>query len=184
MPVISVTLIRGYDDATLRRLCERLTDAAMSAVAAPADAVTICVHQIEPAGYMRGRMARTPGPAAVPPAELCLNFLSAQGAREIDRAMALCAREFRMTFPGGAEFTEISDLAAWGAARYRRIAKDIERVEESLMGERAAVYVSGTLNGERPDGTRFSGIRFVDRFEVADGRIVRQEVWNDMGESL
>jgi hypothetical protein len=32
------------------------------------------------------------------------------------------------------------------------------------------------------DGTAFSGIRFIDRFEVAGGLIRRQDVWNDLAE--
>jgi hypothetical protein len=40
----------------------------------------------------------------------------------------------------------------------------------------------GTLHGVWLDGTPFEGIRFIDRFELADGRIQRQDVWNDMAE--
>jgi len=32
------------------------------------------------------------------------------------------------------------------------------------------------------DGRPFEGIRFIDRFEIQDGLIVKQDVWNDMGE--
>ena len=47
-----------------------------------------------------------------------------------------------------------------------------------------AVYCFGTLQGERLDGTPYSGIRFIDRFTVREGRLVDQQVWNDMGEVL
>ena len=43
-------------------------------------------------------------------------------------------------------------------------------------------YVLGTLFGEWLDGTAFEGIRFIDRFQLSEGLIVRQDVWNDMGE--
>jgi hypothetical protein len=46
----------------------------------------------------------------------------------------------------------------------------------------AVVYTRGTLAGEWPDGTAFGGIRFIDRFEVTDGFITRQDVWNDLAE--
>ncbi|MDO7593790.1 MAG: hypothetical protein MUQ90_00250, partial [Burkholderiaceae bacterium] len=46
------------------------------------------------------------------------------------------------------------------------------------------VYARGTLSGNWLDGEPFSGIRFIDRFEVVDGLLVRQDVWNDIGESL
>ena len=88
-----------------------------------------------------------------------------------------------MTFPGNHVFHEFSELLAWAKPRYRRIAKAIEHVEEVPLGAGFAVYVSGTLHGEGPDGTPFAGIRFIDRFAIRKGLIVRQEVWNDMAES-
>ena len=36
--------------------------------------------------------------------------------------------------------------------------------------------------GILPDGTPFEGIRFIDRFEVRQGRLSRQDVWNDIAE--
>lgn len=184
MPVITVTLIEGYDDATRQRLCERLTDAAMATIHAPADAVTVCINEVRASSYMRGRTARTPGPAPTPPAELCLDFLQAQGSRDLDRARAMCAPEFEMVFPGPARFTDFQDLIAWAAPRYRSVAKRIDRVEEAPLGETVGVWITGTLYGVRLDGSEFEGIRFVDRFEVGAGKILRQDVWNDMAESL
>ena len=89
-----------------------------------------------------------------------------------------------MIFPGPARFTEFSELIDWAAPRYQSVAKTIERVEEAPMGDHVAVWVTGTLHGIRLDGSAFEDIRFVDRFEVVGGLITRQEVWNDMGESL
>lgn len=180
MPVISVTLIEGYPDAVRTRLCERLTDAAMAVIAAPAEGVTVFVNEVRATSYMRGRGARTPGPAPVPPAECALDLLDAQRVRDTDRFEALTAEGFEMVFPGGARFGGLAALSAWAATRYRRIAKHIERIEEAPMGTHVAVYVSGTLEGEWTDGAPFSGIRFIDRFEVEHGRVIRQEVWNDL----
>ena len=183
MPVINVTLIAGYDDATRQRLCERLTDAAMATIAAPAEAVTVFVTEVQPSGYMRGREAKVPGPAPLPPAQLCLDFLDAMGGRDLDRATSMISDDFEMVFPGPARFTEFADLMAWAAPRYRSIAKRIDRVEEAPLGKVVAVYVTGTLYGEKPDGTPFESIRFIDRFEVKGGLITRQEVWNDLAEA-
>ena len=183
MPVIQVTLIEGYAETVRRRLCERLTDAAMATIDAPAEAVTVFITEVAPASYMRGRTDKTPGPAPRSPAEICLDFLDALGARQIDRARALVAPGFRMTFPGSTKFTDFSALMEWAVPRYRRIAKQIERVEEAPLGQTVAVYIAGTLEGERPDGSPFAGIRFIDRFEVRAGVIETQEVWNDLAES-
>jgi phenylpyruvate tautomerase PptA (4-oxalocrotonate tautomerase family) len=182
MPIITVTLIEGYDADTRRRLCERLTDAAMAVIAAPVEGVTVIVNEVAPASYMRGRSAKTPGPAPAPPAEVCLAFLDAVGRRALDAAAALTGEDFAMIFPGAARFTEFHQLLDWAAPRYRRIAKTIERVDEAPLGDRVAVYVSGTLSGEWPDGTAFADIRFIDRFEVARGLIRSQQVWNDLAE--
>ncbi len=37
---------------------------------------------------------------------------------------------------------------------------------------------------ELPDGSPYSGIRFIDRFTVRAGTLVDQNVWNDMAEVL
>ena len=181
MPIIAVTLMQGYPAEVHRRLCERLSDAAMATIAAPAAGVTVAIHEVAPSGYMRGREAKQPGEAPPAAAEIALDLLDAQGAREADRVAALTEEGFAMTFPGGARFTDLEALGDWAATRYRRIAKSIERVEEAPLGETVAVYVSGTLHGEWPDGTAFEGIRFVDRFEISGGRALSQEVWNDLG---
>ena len=47
----------------------------------------------------------------------------------------------------------------------------------------AVVYARGALSGEWPDGAAFEGVRFIDRFEITGGKIVRQDVWNDIGEA-
>jgi len=124
-----------------------------------------------------------PGFNVAAPARLCLDFLEAQGSRDLERARSKCAPGFRMVFPGGHVFTEFTELIAWAAPRYRSVAKTIERVEEAPLGETVSVYITGTLHGEWLDGTEFSGIRFVDRFEVRAGRIASQKVWNDMAGS-
>ena len=112
------------------------------------------------------------------PAETALAFLGRLAEGEVDQAAALLAPDVRMIFPGGVEFRVLAELFAWSKPRYRRIAKVIARTDTAGN----AVYVSGTLEGEWPDGEVFSGIRFIDRFEIENGLIQRQEVWNDMAE--
>ena len=55
-----------------------------------------------------------------------------------------------------------------------------ERVDECTTPEGTIVYNFGGLRGEWTDGTPFSGIRYIDRFLIRDGRIVDQKVWNDL----
>ena len=65
MPVIELHVMEGYSDAEKSRLCEALTDAVRIVVPAPPEAVTVMIHELHPAGYMRGRQHRTPA-AALP----------------------------------------------------------------------------------------------------------------------
>lgn len=87
MPVVQVTLIEGYSEDARRQLCERLTDATMAVIEAPADAVTVFINEVAPAGYMRGRTGKTPGRAHRPAADVALEFLDLRdGATWMQRA--------------------------------------------------------------------------------------------------
>ena len=87
-----------------------------------------------------------------------------------------------MRFPGAAPMTTLDELIEWSRPRYRFVKKVIEGVDLAAAPGPSIVYVTGTLYGEWPDGTPFEGIRFIDRFELTDGLITRQDVWNDIAE--
>jgi len=112
------------------------------------------------------------------------SFLSTMESRDLERARHYLSPEFQMTFPGNACFSELEELVAWGKSRYRAIAKSYTRFDEIGDGEDAIVYCFGRLSGVLPDGTNFDGIRFIDRFTVRDGKLLDQQVWNDMAEYL
>jgi len=112
------------------------------------------------------------------PEALVRRFLAAMELRDLAGARAMLAPGFEMVFPGGRRMTGLEELLAWAGPRYRFVHKSFERFD--CTGN--IVYAIGTLSGEWPDGTAFSGIRFIDRFEIAGGRITLQEVWNDLGE--
>ncbi len=183
MPVVTVTLIEGYDEATRRRLGEALTDAVRATIAAPLDGVTVILEEVPPGNYLRGREARRPGPPLPDPAQTVRDFLAALEARDLDRAQSFLAEDFEMTFPGEARFTRLEDLVAWAKDRYRSVTKTIESIETLPSPDGVTVYCRGRLAGEWPDGTPFAGIRFIDRFELAAGKLTRQEVWNDLAEA-
>ncbi len=106
-------------------------------------------------------------------------YLAAMEARDLDAARACLARGAVLAFPGAAPMSEPAEVAAWAAPRYRRVTK----THAGMDACDGVLYLRGTLAGEWPDGTAFEGIRFVDRFEVTGGRIVRQDVWNDLAEA-
>lgn len=62
------------------------------------------------------------------------------------------------------------------APRYERAGKAFDRW---IVSGNEVVSV-GTLHGVDNDGEAFEGVRYVDVYEVTDGRIAQLEVWNDL----
>jgi phenylpyruvate tautomerase PptA (4-oxalocrotonate tautomerase family) len=186
MPIITVTLIEGYDEDVRERLSQRLTDAACLAIGAKLDGVTVVLNDVPPTNYMRGRIKRVPGAPQSLPGDVVRGFLSAMEARDLKGAKQYLADGFNMTFPGPANFTNLEQVVEWGKGRYRSITKTFEGFDEmsTIIGEQpgAIVYCYGCLQGEWLDGTAFGGIRFIDRFSVVGEKLLDQHVWNDLAE--
>ncbi|RAI02224.1 hypothetical protein DLJ53_12725 [Acuticoccus sediminis] len=118
-------------------------------------------------------------------ANLAVDYLGAMEARDLDAARRLVAPgDLDIVFPGGRRFTRIEEIVANSSGRYRIVKKRITGCTAWESGPRAHVMITGTLYGEWPDGAPFEGIRFCDWFELQDGLIVKQHVWNDAGERL
>ena len=111
--------------------------------------------------------------------ELVLAYLSMIGDRELGRAAERLSADVVMVFPGDEEHVSLHDQQAAAVDRYRDVRKSFGSVDVDL--ERQVVVVQGTLTGENVHGVAFQHVRFVDRFEIVDGLICRQEVWNDLG---
>ncbi|MEX0286198.1 MAG: tautomerase family protein [Paracoccaceae bacterium] len=183
MPVIEVHLIEGYAPKDKTRLCTALTDATRLVIPAPPEAVTVMVHDHAPAGYMRGREAKAPATALPDAAQIVRDFLAAMEARDLKRAETHLGAGFQMVFPGTGPMTSLQDLVDWAKPRYRFVKKTYDTFDTlHSAGDETIVYCTGTLYGEWPDGTPFDGIRFIDRFALVNGLIVRQDVWNDIAE--
>jgi ketosteroid isomerase-like protein len=69
-----------------------------------------------------------------------------------------------------------SEFLAHLAPRYEWAAKEFDRWLET----ETAVVSIGTLYGVDNDGEAFEGVRYVDVYEVEDGRIQRVDIWNDL----
>ena len=113
-------------------------------------------------------------------------FLEASMVPDPVRARTYMAPDVKITFTGGRKFDDPAGTAAFNSARYRRVKKKFERTDVVAGGtdDETVVYNTGTLYGEWPDGEAFSGNRYVDRFVVRRGKIVRMDVWNDSAEIL
>ena len=90
----------------------------------------------------------------------------------------------KLTFTGGRKFTHPRESTAFNVKRYKWVKKKMERSDVAPGDGETIVYNTGTLYGEWPDGTPFEGNRYVDRFVVRGGQIVKMDVWNDSAERI
>jgi phenylpyruvate tautomerase PptA (4-oxalocrotonate tautomerase family) len=179
MPVISVTLLPGYSRQAEERLVGRVAVAARSVIAASSAGTTVFVQHANT--YQRDGQVFSVGGAERPDASAIVkDFLARMQARELDAAQAFLAPGFSMHFPGSGPMHRLEELLQWSRQRYRSVGKVFGTFDEVWSGEGAVVYCTGTLYGVWLDGSAFDGVRFVDRFEVRDGLIQRQDVWNDL----
>ena len=179
MPVISVTLLPGYSSEAESRLVQRVALAARSVIAAAPAGTTVFVQHANT--YHRDGKVFGRGGAERPDASaLVHDFLDRMQQRDLPAAQVLLAPDFEMTFPGAPAMQQLGQLVQWSRGRYLNVAKDYERFDECWTDEGAIVYCFGLLRGTWLDGKAFEAIRFIDRFEVREGKICRQDVWNDM----
>jgi hypothetical protein len=101
-------------------------------------------------------------------------------------ASAFVADDFELVFTGGRRLPGPSDSAAFNARRYRWVRKRFLRTDAALDPDTGDVHVynTGYLYGEWHDGAAFETNRYLDKFVVRAGRIVRTDVWNDSAEIL
>lgn len=120
------------------------------------------------------------------PAEIVDEFLRLVMIPDPAAAKRYTSPDLQITFTGGRKMRDPAETSAFNAARYRWVKKRIERTETVLGGTDAetVVYSLGTLYGEWPDGASFEGNRYVDRYVVSNGLIVKMDVWNDSAEWL
>lgn len=179
MPVVSITLLPGYSAAARERLVGRVARSVRSVIAATNAGTTVMVH--EASTYQRDGRCMTHGGPELPDASaLVQHFLERMQARDLAAARELLAPDFVMHFPGAAPMHQLEELVEWARPRYQQVSKRYERFDESWNDEGAVVYCFGTLEGVWLDGQPFAGVRFIDRFEIQGGRLVRQDVWNDL----
>lgn len=119
-----------------------------------------------------------------PEAEIVRRFLDASMKPDPVTAATFVADACVITFTGGRVFDHPSGPTAFNAKRYNWVKKRMDTFDVAQGASGTVVYSVGTLYGEWPDGTAFEGNRYVDRFEVQDGKIVKMDVWNDSAERL
>ncbi|WP_299820791.1 nuclear transport factor 2 family protein [uncultured Roseibium sp.] len=117
-------------------------------------------------------------------ARIVRDFLDASMKPDPDLAATFMAENVDITFTGGRKFDHPSGPTGFNAGRYKWVKKKMDRFDVAAGTDGAVVYSVGTLYGEWPDGTAFEGNRYVDRFEVRNGKITKMDVWNDSAERI
>lgn len=116
--------------------------------------------------------------------DLIKTFLRTMEARDLVAAEKMMAEGAKITFPGGRVFDTQREMVAAARGRYQWVKKAFDRMDTATISDGVAVvYILGTLYGVNRHGVAFSGIRFIDRFEIKHGLITAQDVWNDLAES-
>ena len=121
-----------------------------------------------------------------PAAKIVEDYLRVLMIPDPQAARRYCAPEMEIRFTGNRPMREPSECAAFNRGRYKWVKKAFgpTHVAEGGTDQETVVYQTGTLYGEWPDGTKFEGNRYVDRYVLRRGKIVMMEVWNDSAEWL
>jgi hypothetical protein len=114
--------------------------------------------------------------------DLVVAFLTALEQRDLPKASSFLAPGVIMTFPGNTKFKSLEEVVAWSKGRYKFLRKTFQHFDETTRSNVTTVYCQGVLNGEGLDGKPIANVRFLDRFDIMGGKIVDQEVWNDLAE--
>jgi len=127
-------------------------------------------------------MKRDPNPAA----RIVEEYLRLHMIPDPDSARQFCSPDIEIRFTGNRLMRDPAEATAFNKARYKWVKKKFgpTHVVEGGTPEETTVYQTGTLYGEWLDGTPFEGNRYVDRYVVRNGKIVKMEVWNDSAEWL
>lgn len=127
---------------------------------------------------------RNPMSSENPAISLVREFLDATMAPDPQKAETYISPDLQITFTGGRQFHHPREIAAFNGRRYQWVKKELGPFDVCEMPQGTVVYSLGTLYGAWPDGTPFENNRFIDRFLIRDGKIVRMDVWNDSAERL
>lgn len=117
-------------------------------------------------------------------AQIVYDYLEASMKPDPELAATYVADDVEITFTGGRKYSHPSGPTKFNAGRYSWVKKKMDTFDVVEGANGTVVYSVGTLYGEWPDATPFEGNRYVDRFEVKNGKITKMDVWNDSAERI
>ena len=120
------------------------------------------------------------------PVKIVEEYLRLHMIPDPDAARQHCSPDIEIRFTGNRLMHDPAEATAFNRARYKWVKKKFGPTHVVAGGtpEETTVYQTGTLYGEWLDGTPFEGNRYVDRFVVQNGQIVKMDVWNDSAERI
>ena len=119
-----------------------------------------------------------------PEAKTVRDFLDASMKPAPDLAATFMSDDVVITFTDGQKHDHPTGTTAFNAARYKWVKKKFGQFDVAKNDSETVVYSTGWLYGEWPDGTAFDGNRYVDRFVIKNGKIVKMDVWNESAERI
>ncbi|MBP2169411.1 ketosteroid isomerase-like protein [Erwinia toletana] len=117
-----------------------------------------------------------------PAVQIVREFLAASMAPDPVLAATFMTPAVNITFTGKRVMADPQAITAFNGGRYKWVKKALGQFDWMDRGDCVVVYANGTLYGEWPDGRRFAGNRYLDRYEVRAGKITHMDVWNDSAE--
>ena len=118
------------------------------------------------------------------PVALVDRYLELSAAGDLRASAGFLVDAPLLVWPGGRRYDSLAEARGDTGRRFRAIAKRRDVYDVAPRADGVVVVVSsGTLLGETAAGERFSGIRYLDRLVVRDGRIAEQHVFNDIAVS-
>lgn len=103
--------------------------------------------------------------------------------RRLEEAARCLGNGAKLIFPGEKRYANLEEMADDARSRYRWIKKRRTHYAVGSDNNHTIVVSRGTLYGENLLGVPFQNIRYVDFFLLESGKIVEQDVWNDLCES-
>lgn len=114
-------------------------------------------------------------------ARAAVDFLRTTEARDEEGAQKRVGAGFAPRFPRGRNYDSLKTWLAASRQSYKFMKKKFARIDVALTAPATAVvYCYGSLHGEYLDGRVVDGVRFIDRFEIRNGLVCEQDVWNDL----
>jgi hypothetical protein len=115
---------------------------------------------------------------------LISEFIAAIHVGDVDAARRTLGPSYELIFPGPASFVDVGAIFEWFGRRYASARYSYSHMDAIEYPGRVVIYAVGTVEGTLLDGARFSGVRYIDRFDFVEDKIVRKEVWSDMADFL